>query len=81
VRSVTVSPMSHGIAGAGHSVGHLHIGRLIGGCDPQDYSTAEAQRLRSGMGPGQGLQPFTRRGVQNNRRSERVRHRGILAEE
>jgi hypothetical protein len=81
VRSETVSPMGHGVAGTAYFVGHLHIGRLIGGCDPQDQTTTEAQSLRSGMGPRQGLQPLTRCGVQNNGRSEGVRHRGILAEE
>ena len=81
VLSEAVSPVSHGVAGTRHLVGHLQIGRLIGGRDPQDQTTTEGQRLRSGMGPGQPLKLLTRRGVQNNRRSEGVRHRGILAKE
>ena len=81
VLSVAVSPMGHRVAGTGHFVGHLHIGRLVGGCDPQDQTATEAQRLWRGMGPATRLQPLMRRGVQNNRRSKGVRHRGILAEE
>jgi hypothetical protein len=81
VLSVAASPVSHGVAGTTHLVGDLHIGRLIGGRNPQDQATTEDQRLRGRMGSGQGLQPLTTFGVQNNCRSIGVRHLGILAQE
>src|SRR5439155_18097765 len=56
---VAVSPVCHGVAGTPHFVADLQIGRLIGGRDAQDQPTTEDQRLRSGMGPRQGLQALT----------------------
>jgi hypothetical protein len=80
VLSVAGPPESHGVADTPHLVGDLHIGRLIGGRDPQDQTTAEDQRLRRGMGPGQNLKPLTTCGVQNDWGSKGVRHVSILAE-
>jgi hypothetical protein len=46
VLRVAGSPKSHGVADTPDLVGNLQIGRLIGGSNPQDQTTAEDQRLR-----------------------------------
>jgi hypothetical protein len=79
VLKVTASPLRHGVAGTGHFVGDLQVGRLIGVRDPQDQATTENQRLRRGMRSRQGFEPVATRDVQGNRWGIGVRHRGILA--
>jgi hypothetical protein len=81
VLKVATSPVRHGVAGTSHFVGDLQVGRLIDGREPQNQATTEDQRLWRGMGPRQGLEPLTTIGVQNNRWSIGVRHRGIRAQE